>query len=191
MPFVDANALLRAMNAMEGDEGTVADTVPVSTGETVLNNENRTPILSPGDRSSVLMMMLRHHLGPGRFTKLVMDAATDMEVYGLVPDATVLKANLTGGHHGPMHGVHHAVACMMARNADTPAASALNAAEDAMHEAQHVIMETYAEPAKNIMIDILEEATTKIGAMQGDTGDLLKHEFADMITELNQTHNHH
>lgn len=155
MPNVNANAILAAM---EGDEVVqVTPSVPEAAPAVVPSTQSGT--LSQQHKETILMMLLREGMGKEQFAKYVAEHKTELQVYGFYHDADELQ-KATSSLQPEFTGVLESAAIMLAKLADSPAMEAYRAAVEAENNAIAAIMETYGEPAKQLIMNIIDEYKT-------------------------------
>lgn len=152
MPNVNANAILAAM---EGDEAVQVDTTPAEATPAVVAS-NQPAIPSQHHKETILMMLLREAMGKDAFAQFVSEHKMEFQVYGFYHDAEELQ-KATSSLQPEYTGVLESAAIMLAELSDSPAMVAYRAAIEAENNAMAAIMESYAEPAKQFIMNTIDE----------------------------------
>lgn len=188
MPQINASAFLKALES-ESFDTAVAMAAGTPVDPPAVGPETAEPagaILTPADEQGLFLTMLSQSMGPDNFASFITEHAIDLEVYGLVTSANMVRDSVAAlrADSGASGSGMIAAMVLLGKHANNAAADAYVAACDAQQRALANLMETYSEEAKTLVRGVLEGAKAKAAPMTNHCGEILRMEIEKILRTM-------
>ena len=146
--------------------------------------------LSPADESAIFLAALEDMCTPEEFKDLVLNHATEMELYGLIDDASIVteaKKIIYKQTKQMAMNREQAKACLrLAAKANSPDWVKYHKGRTMMLQARENIYKKYGNVAKKEARRIVSDANRKASSMKSEVGGTVTDKMARKINQVNK-----